>query len=188
MKQLFLSIAVFGLVQLAQPSQAQVSVQVNLGIQPQWGPSGYDYAAYYYLPDIDVYYNVPRRQFVYFNGGRWVFAASLPGIYRDYDLYRGYKVVLNDDAPYRRCDYYRGQYGRYRGHYDRQVIIRDVHRPRYGYDRYERDRYDRNRYDRGRYDRDRYVRDRHDRGRYDRDRHDHHDKHDRDDRHDRGRH
>ncbi|ULQ52072.1 hypothetical protein [Flavihumibacter fluvii] len=140
MKQLFLTITVLGLLQIATPGQAQVSVQVNVGVQPQWGPVGYDYAAYYYLPDIDVYYNVPRRQFVYLNGGRWIFAAALPDCYRGYDLYRGYKVVLNDNAPYRRCDYYRGQYGRYKGNYGRQVVIRDDRRRYERYDHY--DRYD----------------------------------------------
>jgi hypothetical protein len=141
MKQLFLAITVLGLVQLSAPVQAQVSVQVNVGVQPQWGPSGYEYANYYYLPDIDVYYNVPRRQFVYLHAGRWVFGASLPDYCRSYDLYRGHKVVINAEAPYNRCDYYRGQYGRYRGHYGQQVVIRDT--PRGSYDRYDRyDRYD----------------------------------------------
>jgi hypothetical protein len=149
MKQLFLTFAVLGLLHISQPGQAQVSVQVNSGAQPQWGPGGYDYAEYYYLPDIDVYYNIPRRQFVYLDAGSWIFAASLPHRYRAYDLYRGYKVVINDPSPYRRCDYYRGQYGRYRGYNGRQVVIRD----RREYDRY--DRYDHR-------DRDDY-RDRHDR-------------------------
>lgn len=166
MKKLLVLATVIGLVVLAEPGKAQVRIQANINIQPQWGPTGYDYAEYYYMPDIDVYYNIPRRQFVYLNAGRWVFAASLPPIYRDYDLYRGYKVVINDPAPYRRCDYYRQQYRPYRGYYDRQVIIRDA-RPY-------------------RYDRDRDYRDRDDRRDYDRDRR--YDRHDRDDHHDRGRH
>ena len=158
MKKILLSVAILGLLQIATPGQAQVRVQVNIGMQPEWGPSGYEYANYYYLPDIDVYYNVPRRQFVYMNRGRWEFAASLPYHYRGYDLYSGYKVVINDDAPYMRCDYYRGQYGRYRGYYGRQMVIRDAPRPRY---RYERDdRYDRDRNDH----RDRYEH--HDNGRH----------------------
>jgi hypothetical protein len=152
MKQLLLTITVLALLHVAQPGQAQVGIQVNIGVQPQWGPTGYDYAEYYYLPDIDVYYNIPSRQFVYLNAGRWTFAASLPVYYRSYDLYRGYKVVINDRDPYRRCDYYRGEYGRYKGYHGRQVVIRDSPRPRYSYDR--RDRYEHRDYDRrdhGRY-------------------------------------
>lgn len=164
MKKFLPAIALLGLLQIATPGQAQVRVQVNVGMQPQWGPSGYDYANYYYLPDIDVYYNVPRRQFVYLNRGRWEFAASLPAYYRSFDLYSSYKVVINDDAPYMRCDYYRGQYGRYRGYHGRQMVIRDA--PRYRYDRRPEQH---NRYDRDeRYGRDdrRGHDDRHDNGRH----------------------
>lgn len=62
---------------------------------------------YYYLPDIQAYYYVPQRQFIYQEGGRWVFAASLPDRCRSYDLYRGYKVVVNEPRPYLRNDVYR---------------------------------------------------------------------------------
>src|SRR5581483_6122724 len=59
-------------------AHAQVSVRFNIGLQPVWGPVGYDYVDYYYIPDIDVYYNVPRHEYVYYEGGRWTYAASLP--------------------------------------------------------------------------------------------------------------
>ena len=55
---------------VANKSTAQVSVQVNIGDQPEWGPAGYAYAEYYYMPDIEAYYYVPRRQFVYLSGGQ----------------------------------------------------------------------------------------------------------------------
>jgi hypothetical protein len=107
--------------------QVRVSVNVNIGSQPQWGPVGYDHVDYYYMPDIDVFYYVPRQQFVYLDGGRWVFAASLPDRCRSYDIYRGYKVVVNEPEPYRHCDEYRERYGRYRDCYGQQVVIRDHH-------------------------------------------------------------
>jgi len=77
-------------------------VGVNVNTQPQWGPAGYDYAEYYYMPDMDVYYSVPQRQFIYLQGRNWLFSASLPAQYRDYDLYSCYKVVLNEPRPYLR--------------------------------------------------------------------------------------
>ena len=40
------------------------------------GLYGYDYAEYYYLPDIEAYYYIPRRQFVYMAGGHWVFSFN----------------------------------------------------------------------------------------------------------------
>ncbi|PSL46512.1 hypothetical protein CLV51_103492 [Chitinophaga niastensis] len=109
---------------------AQVRVNINIGSQPVWGPTGYDYAQYYYMPDIDAYYYIPDRQFVYLEGNRWVFGASLPSRY-NYDLYRGYKVVINDPRPYLRPDIYRERYGRYRGWYGRQPVIRDSRDERY---------------------------------------------------------
>lgn len=118
-----------------KPASAQVHVNVNLnvGTQPEWGPVGYSYVRYYYLPDIDAYYDVPSHQFIYLQGNHWVFAASLPPRYRDYDLYRGYKVVVDADRPYLRDDYYRRAYGHYRGYYGHQPLLRD-HREDHGDD------------------------------------------------------
>ena len=46
-------------------SQAQISLSINIGNQPEWAPEGYDEAQYYYIPDMDVYYDVPAHQFLY---------------------------------------------------------------------------------------------------------------------------
>src|SRR5436190_166956 len=81
-------------------AQIRFNVHVNIGSQPVWGPTGYDYAEYYYLPDIETYYYVPTHQFIYMNGGRWVFSRSLPYRYRNYNLYSGYKVVVNEPRAY----------------------------------------------------------------------------------------
>ncbi len=130
MKKLLLPFAVFGLMIVAGSSQAQVRVglHVNIGSQPAWGPAGYDYAEYYYLPDINVYYHIPQRQFVYLDRGRWIFAASLPQHYGHFDLYRGYKVVVNDPNPWLRNDYYRVHYASYRGYGKKQLVLRDAPR------------------------------------------------------------
>ncbi|OXB15695.1 hypothetical protein [Flavobacterium reichenbachii] len=84
-------------------THAQVSINVNIGTPPSWGPEGYDDSRYYYLPDIDVYYDVNNSQYIYDNNGVWVREKRIPARYRNYDLYSGYKVVLNDyrgDKPY----------------------------------------------------------------------------------------
>jgi len=101
-------------------AQAQVSVNVNIGTPPNWGPQGYDNSRYYYLPDIDIYYDVVQSQFIYDNNGRWIRENRLPSRYRQYDLYGGYKVVLNDyrgNAPYtyhskHRANYPKGYHGK----------------------------------------------------------------------------
>ena len=83
--------------------KSQVSVNVNIGSSPEWGPEGYTEARYYYLPDIEAYYDIQSSNFIYFGNGVWIHNAYLPARYRDYDLYSGYKVVMTDyrgDAPY----------------------------------------------------------------------------------------
>ena len=106
-------------------SKAQVSVSVNIGAQPQWGPAGYASVDYYYLPDIECYYYVPRRQFVYLSGPNWVFSYDLPSRYRGYDLYGGYKVVCEGPRPYTHFYDHRVEYARYRGYRGHQQVIRD---------------------------------------------------------------
>lgn len=127
-RSIFAALVLVG-VSLANRSDAQVqlSVSANINLQPQWGPVGYTHVEYYYMPDIDAYYCVPRHQYVYLDGGDWRFAARLPDRYGDYDVYRGYKVVINDPQPYYHDDVYRDRYRRYRGCYGQQVIIRDHH-------------------------------------------------------------
>lgn len=112
-------------------SSAQISLSLNIGTQPTWGPVGYDRADYYYLPDVESYYNVSTHQFIYLSNGRWTFAANLPGRYSNYDLYSGYKVVVNRPRPYLNFNQDRVQYGRYRGYHGRQTIIRDSRDERY---------------------------------------------------------
>ena len=116
MKKMFLIMAVlvFTAVQRVQ-AQLRVNVNINLGSQPEWGPAGYDYVEYYYLPDVDIYYYVPSRQYIYLSGGRWIFVSSLPVRYRSYNLYNSYKVVINEPRPYLRHGVYQSRYAKYKG-------------------------------------------------------------------------
>lgn len=130
MKKLIL-LGILGVIGfLPYRASAQISVNLNIGSQPLWGPVGYDYVDYYYLPDIESYYNVSNRQFIYMDGGRWIFSTSLPSRYRGYDLYSGYKVVVNSRDPYRNFDSDRIRYSRYRS-VRTQSVIRYSHDPRY---------------------------------------------------------
>lgn len=105
-------------------AEAQIGVSINIGSQPDWGPVGYDRADYYYMPDIDTYYDVPAHQYVYLNDNRWVRSASLPARYRNYNVYNNYKVVINERNPWERNTVYRTRYANYKGRHD-QVIIRN---------------------------------------------------------------
>ena len=111
-------------------AQVHLSVGVNIGAQPDWGPVGYDHADYYYMPDIGVYYDVPAHQYVYLSNNVWVRRPYLPDTYGNYDIYHGYKVVVNRPQPWRYDADYRVRYSNYRGRRD-QVIIRDSRDERY---------------------------------------------------------
>ncbi len=128
-KRLFSMLFVIAALVFANTASAQVRfrLNINIGDQPEWGPAGYDYAEYYYMPDIETYYYVPRRQFVYMSGGRWVFSSTLPPRYANYNLYSGYKVVLPRHDSYRDFNDHRMRYSRYRNHYNRQEILRNRH-------------------------------------------------------------
>ncbi|CAN5404667.1 hypothetical protein BH10BAC2_BH10BAC2_43480 [soil metagenome] len=133
MKKFLLATTLFigSMIYTSADAQVRVSINANIGNQPQWGPAGYDYAQFYYLPDLDMYYDVQAMRFVYFDRGRWVYTRALPVSYRNYDLYGGYKVVINDQRPFVRHDAYRNQYKRFKNYRNRQMVIRNSHDPRY---------------------------------------------------------
>lgn len=114
-----------------KPASAQVSVTVNIGSQPAWGPVGYDYVDYYYMPDIEVYYYVPTRRYIYLSNGKWIFAASLPSRYSYYNIYTGYKVVMNQPKPYLHFSTHKVTYAKYKGNNGRQGIIKNSNDPKY---------------------------------------------------------
>ena len=130
MKKQLLFIAVLIASSFCHSAKAQVSVHVNLGVQPVWGPTGYDYVNYYYIPDIDAYYDVPNQRYTYFEGGQWVTRGSLPPRYHDFDLYGAHKVVINERSPWMHNDRYKSQYAGFRGQHDQQPI-RDRRDERY---------------------------------------------------------
>ena len=131
MKKIFLFLTIVAGSIICTPASSQFRVNVNIGSQPVWGPVGYDHVDYYYLPDIETYYYVPTRQFIYFSNGRWIYSSSLPYRYRNYDLNRGYKVVVNQPRAYQNYSLHRAEYSRYRNYGGRQMIIRNSNDPRY---------------------------------------------------------
>jgi hypothetical protein len=110
---------------LGSSAHAQVSVNVNIGSPPPWGPVGYSQVHYYYLPDVEAYYDVQASMFIYYGGGVWVHRAYLPTRYKNYDLYGGYKVVMTDyhgNAPYTHFKEHKMKYAKgYHGKYQRTV-------------------------------------------------------------------
>ncbi|MFZ4520925.1 MAG: hypothetical protein ACOYNC_04435 [Bacteroidales bacterium] len=110
---------------LALSMQAQFSMSIQVGVPPPWGPAGYGSVHYYYLPDVEAYYDVQSSMFVYFNGSTWIRKRDLPSRYRNYDLYHGYKVVMPDyhgRSPYIHFKEHKLKYQKgYRGQMQRTI-------------------------------------------------------------------
>ena len=103
------------LLVLSGAATAQVSVSVNIGSPPMWGPVGYTEVRYYYLPAVEAYYDIESSMFIYYSSGTWVHRTYLPSRYRNYDLYSGYKVVMTDyrgDTPYTNYAEYKTKYAK----------------------------------------------------------------------------
>src|ERR1700712_5576755 len=116
MKKIIFAAAVLFSCLLVKSAGAQVhlSVGINIGSQPEWGPTGYDHADYYYFPDNDIYSDISGKRFIYQERGRWTFATTLPRRYGNTDLYHSYKVVLNERKPYMHNDANRVKYASFR--------------------------------------------------------------------------
>ncbi|NBL65139.1 hypothetical protein GV828_08005 [Flavobacterium sp. NST-5] len=114
------------LLLLANETNAQVSVNINVGGRPDWGLAGFRNVNYYYLPDIQTYYDLKTSNFIYIKNGRWTRSRNLPIRYRNYDLYNGYKVVITDYNGNRPYNYFNRHRVKYHRGNPKNVIIQEV--------------------------------------------------------------
>lgn len=92
---------------LAAPSaHAQIGVNVQIG-HPTWGPAVPAGTQYYYVPEIDGYYDLAAQRYIVQRNGQWVPVATMPG----YNPASFHPVVVN----------YRGRqpWTQYRDHHAR---------------------------------------------------------------------
>jgi len=61
---------------------------------PPWAPD-YSGVRYYYLPDIETYYDLANQDFVYLDDGQWLFSSTLPSVYSGYDLFSAFVIALD---------------------------------------------------------------------------------------------
>jgi hypothetical protein len=82
---------------------------------PPWAPAYYPGVRYYYMPDIETYYDLSNQDFVYLDNGQWFFSNTLPSIFRGYDLYNGYVIALNRGVyqPWMHHQFYVSNYPRF---------------------------------------------------------------------------
>lgn len=129
MKKVILSILLITNVLAFSGLNAQGG-KTNISAQPLWGPVGYRYVEYYYLPGGDVYYDVLNSNFYYYSEGAWLFASKLPPAY-SCELYPNYKVVINKPKPWLRHKNYFVKYVDYKSVRNLQTNIKDSNDQKY---------------------------------------------------------
>ncbi|APA00186.1 MULTISPECIES: hypothetical protein [Flavobacterium] len=139
----------------ASTSQAQVSINVNIGapavvVRPAWVPQNHVNVDFYYIPEIEAYYDVNASLYVYLNNGNWVRTRYVPVQYRGCDLNRAHRIALRGYHGNRPYAYFNNHNVRY--HDNRNYHPRYVEGRRYNDNRYADNYKSKNRYDR--YDRD----------------------------------
>lgn len=119
LKKTFAAIAF--LISLLGTTGCEPPNHLGIGIQysnPIWAPPYYSGVRYYYLPDIEVYYDLSGQDFIYLDNAQWIFSPVLPSIYRGYDLDNGFVIALNTGVyqPWLHHQYYVSHYPRYYYH------------------------------------------------------------------------
>ncbi|RYU92285.1 hypothetical protein EWM62_02280 [Mucilaginibacter terrigena] len=129
-KSVLLSAILFGSL-VYNSAQAQISVHIGFNIParrvyvpapPPQPVMVYDNDEfddsddYYYLPEVEAYYSVPRNCYYYQDGGRWISAAYLPGAYRNYNWRTAQRYEIRGRRPYMQHEQYRSKWG---GNYSR---------------------------------------------------------------------
>ena len=82
----------------ANTAKAQVGVglSVHIGTPPVWAPAAYAHSArYYYIPEMDCYYDAVRGGYFYNNGSSWDFSVGVPFGFHDYDVAHFHHVFVN---------------------------------------------------------------------------------------------
>lgn len=110
---IFRGVFLFGTTLLLQGCLSSRYSAGNI-VPPAWAPpyDNVDKIHYYYLPDLAVYYDVWRKEYIYMQNGRWIFSSGLPPDYYNYDLRNTFVVLLDSrvDRPWRRNEFYQSHY------------------------------------------------------------------------------
>lgn len=108
----------------ALDSNAQISVSVNLGSRPHYHDRYENEARYYYLPEIETYYDIQAGIYIFNSSRGWVRSSYLPEYCSNYDVNRGYRVALTyigytpyADFNFHKQKYYRENHRNYRAEY-----------------------------------------------------------------------
>ena len=94
-------------------ARAQANVNINVGT-PAWGPPAPQGTQFYYIPEIDGYYDLNAQQYIVYRNSQWIPVGVIDG----YDPRSFHPVVLD----------YRGRepwayVGMHRDRYRRRVVV-----------------------------------------------------------------
>lgn len=93
---------------------------------PQWAPPYSEGVRYYYLPDIETYYDIESQEFVYLYDGQWCFSRECPSVNTGFDLSNCFTIALDMNVyqPWMHHHYYVSHYPRYyyQDYYDHSNI------------------------------------------------------------------
>lgn len=139
---IILAVGAAGLLNV-KPANAQIRLGLNLhfgnvGAHVVVAPPVQDinYSNYdndddfYYLPDVEAYYDVAQQCYYYNDGNQWMHAAYLPGR-RDYDWRNARRFEVRARRPYMNHDQYRTRFG---GFDQRGGVFDNRYANRGGYD------------------------------------------------------
>jgi len=93
---------------------------------PSWAPEYYAGTRYYYLPDVESYYDLTTSRFVYMDNGNWIYSTTLPNFYAGFSLNDCFVVIVQSKVyePWMHHQFYISHYPRYYYHdyYDHSGI------------------------------------------------------------------
>ncbi len=78
MKPLQFLLALGLLTAALRPAPAQAQININI-TPPSWGPPAPAAAQYYYIPDVDGYYDLRAQRYVVLRNGKWIRTSTLAG-------------------------------------------------------------------------------------------------------------
>jgi hypothetical protein len=141
----------------ALQSNAQVSINLNIGSRPDWCGNYYDdRVQYVYLPELECYYDNYTEVYVYYGPNGWCRSRYLPDYCHGYNINRAHRVVIDyrGNSPWVNFDYHRNYYWRdnYRNYrqeyYGNNYYRRGNHVVVYNNKNYRNHGHDHNRYER----------------------------------------
>jgi len=109
-----------------EPYKYSTAVPQNTYETPHWAPPVYSGIRYYYLPDLECYYDIYSREYIFLDHARWIYSREIPYMYRDFDLNNCFVVIVNSNIyqPWMHHQYYVSHFPRYyyRDYYDHSNI------------------------------------------------------------------